>query len=655
MGYTYNGVHLQECQTLEFVMETERDPSGTDVLWNKYTVRVRGFISGSQGQFRNDTPTALSELKDYLEQPRKPFKYAVGGVTLVESGQNGEHPIDAHLGPEPLKATVREVTSGTFAVECGVIVRQVSCRNECESRNPVVSLRWKQTESFDQNWNSRLVTEGRLIVRSDLFQSADSFRPLATPPILSDYQRMRSEYTLSEDGTNLMFRFEDVEVDRLPPYPATKAKGFFLVSVTKNTMRMGKAFVELEGPKGTSRRTLMMRALRICYARIAEENPGVPGGLPILDGEFQEDLFEPKVSVSITGLLQPLGGNAGLLGAWMNAPIGTTVQSIYGSLMTGGVPAYVDAGPAAMPSVGKPPPGCESGRRGIAPPDRKRIAALLAAAFRDPCLCAESETSLSTSGRTPTTERELPSISGGPGSSPGTATISIGPLPAPLSSATVGGPSYTYYRANLTTSMDTGTVPMPGTGMPSNNTSPGGGSQSNNVASPSTAAAVSVGGGLMMVEMVWTAMRIGLPPVIPGMVSSDPNLLPVKGALVGQNITTSPDGTAIVYGASGWLRFMVLDPSKFDSAAPIPPFLSAEVASGAPNLTASWVPAILPPAQNAAPPNNPVNPPRGRKQGRPPTPPRPFKTQGMTLPPELQAEVDRLRREGGGAAPRPNP
>src|SRR5262249_400514 len=149
---------------------------------------------------------------------------------------------------------------------------------------------------------SKLVTRGRLIVRSDLLQSADSFRPLATPPLLPDYRRLSAEYTLSPDGLQLEFAFTDQEEDILPPFPAPKASGSFTVVCERNFRRIGQVDIKLEGQKGTSRRDLMIRALDMALSKLYAEGAAggaTVNGTPIIWGNFNEDLFSPVVTVSV--------------------------------------------------------------------------------------------------------------------------------------------------------------------------------------------------------------------------------------------------------------------------------------------------------------------------------------------------------------------
>lgn len=555
--YTYNDIAIQEPRTLEFRMETERDPSGTDILWNKYTVRVRGFVSDSLGGWRSDSAAALTALKDRLQVPRRPFRYIIGTDTMV-----AVDPIDAKLGPEPLPTIVTQVATGTFMVEHGVICRVVNCDNECETRSAVVSLRWTQTESFDETWNSNLSTSGKLIVRSDLLRSADSFRDLATPPILPDYRRVVAKYTLSPNGLELDFEFLDKEVDRLPPFPAVKANGTFTVHVDK-AHRMGRCHVHLEGPKGTSRKALLLRALAMVYSKIKAENPIIAGGQPIFVGDMTEDMFEPVVDVSLSAKLMPLGfGGKGLAGRAIGFAAGVLAERL--ADREGKIQSFL--------SIGDPPAGVSDGKPGLAPPIRKRIAALLAAGFRDPCVCEYLEQSVSTtrgiSGRA-----SLESPPSAVGDIP-VYTLSISSVPTGPSARaiTVDAAPYDTYQIERTLAMDPGKLHMPGTGVG---------------ADGAKAAVLNVHGGLSRMITTWVAGRTGEPPVLPA-VDEDDNLAFLGGAVVAKETVPNADASCLVYLVSGYYIHAVRDPSLAQIVSAVPPTYGPAVVAGAQVASKYW-------------------------------------------------------------------
>ena len=531
-------------------MEQEYDPSNTDAIRNHYVIRVRGFISTSAGTFPTGTTgSMLAAIKARLESPRRPFLYTIDGSAVVSIPSG----LDAKLGPKPLPARVTEVNSGLFAVECGVECWTVDCDNDCLERSPVLSLRWTQSESFDQNWYSKLKTNGLLIVRSDLLQCADNFRALATPGILPDYQRISSSYTLSHDGLELEFEFDDQEVDRLPPYPATKANGTYTVVVTRpGTIRHGTVVLTLEGPKGSSRRDLMVRAINMAYSKLQSDNISNPRA-PIWSGQFDEDLYIPKVKVSITAMMTPLTG--------------THFLTAFG-------------GAAVMPSVGRvQEKAWEDGLPGIAPPERKRLARLLTAAFRDPCACLTATRGLTSTGSPaspPPNFSIVDLVIKGVTTATSEASIVRGVISSAASSisqAIQDFAPYDTYILEAATSIITGAVHLPGTG-----TGPTGG----------ISKVVSASGQKMQLTISWVAGRTGKPPQLPTFYPTDSNLVALSGDVVANDVHPSPDGADLVYLLAGYYTYAVLDPSKFRIVPGVAPFYGPPVQQGAELAAGFW-------------------------------------------------------------------
>lgn len=688
------------CRTLQFSIVQVRDPSGTDAILTKYTIRVRGFLALSEDTFPGvgdpvRSAEFLATVKATLETPRRPILYRIGDTTLVETTG-----MDAKIGPDPTEASVYQVSTGTFMVECGAIVYTVECDDECDGDlSPVLSLRWSQTESFDQNWYSHLHTEGRLIVRSDLLQSADNFRPLATPPILADYQRMSAKYKLSPDGLELSFNFEDVEVDRLPTFPATKASGEYTVVVEKpGWRRIGQVHIRLEGQKGTSRKQLMNKAIQMGYSKLRTDgffvgtDPKKPAP-PVVWGTFKEDLFVPVVDITMTAYMTNIikkgfgpagGGAAANFGAGFAAGFGAVILGTFGGAAAelgfelgagmpgaavgpvppgggaGGFAADIAAAAAAavvtpeggvvasgiasdaripaplvMPSVGLLTEGLAYGRPGIKPPDRKRLAGLLTAMFRDPCACliAEGDVELRSGPNPPsftTNETMLITTPNGPtgvGTPPGTpvpgglppaptippntnnipgitqpfnipgvlggvavppASITIGPLSPDTSNQppVVDNAPYDVWEMETEYKMETGQVLLPATGTGS---------------TPGVGSVVTTHGGWMHLWVTWVAGRTGAPPVLPTFYVGDPNVVPIKGTVVAKDVIESADGNLLVYLISGFFHYGIKDPTKFQLVPGVAPFLSAAVLQGAQSAFHSFTPQIANNAQTGVP------------------------------------------------------
>ena len=548
--FVYNGVTLGYCRTKRYSFGSESDPSKTDVLWNTYEMVVEGVPLDGAGSIITPTAAVIADIQHVLNAPRRPLLYQMndGVTTVLTTG------IDAAMGPEIISpAAVDVVTSGGIFVTVHYKVRIRDCATG--RPDPVVSLRWRQSESFGETWNSKLVTDGRLIVRTDLLSSADSFRDLTTPQVLPDYVRTASNYTLNENGTELAFHFEDEERDRLPPYPAVKASGSFVVHVTKGANRTAQVDVTLTGQKGTDRKDLMVVAIRMCLSKVKA------AGLSFHNaGSFHEDLFEPVVKVSMQARLNPLTGGG----------IGSAILAAAGA---GGVRP-----PAVFPTVGVLPDGVKEGRPGIAPPIRKRITGLLVAAFRDPCAAEASadevELRSGPSGYTPGLKNKK-----GGGELRAGFTLGVGPLPPfPGDSAVKDFAPYDHYHVESTWTFDGGISHLPGTGV-----GPDG----------AVAGFYTLHGGQMQLMVAWAAVRSGLPPVLPSYLTPDANLQPLTGAVTIDNSDVEADATSPVYAVGGWYLYGVKDPRLVSLNAAVPPFLSDSAAQAGPQAGRYYSDSIL--------------------------------------------------------------
>ncbi len=301
------------------------------------------------------------------------------------------------------------------------------------------------------------------------------------------------------------------------------------------------------------------------------------------------------------------GGDRGLIGA-----VDAAITASFGPV-------------AVMPSVGALTNGLTVDQTGLGPPDRKRIAGLLTALFRDPCLCLEGTitTEMKPTKRLPDFLRN-PKIVGNAitnifGSALGGAEIRFFPAPevgivppgggiprfspipslaaainqgfiiASVPEAGAGGGGggggggdedlvtdeapYDTYQIEMETNFDTGLVQMPGTG---------------SGASGGISALVKCHGGLMTATMSWVAGRTGAPPILPPFISDNSNVVPLEGTIVAKDMVPSVDGSAVTYLMAGYYVFAVLDPSQYEIVPGVAPFFSGTVRDAAKLAAKYW-------------------------------------------------------------------
>lgn len=555
--FTYNGVGFEACRTTMTVSE-ERDESGTDSLWTVYRVKVIGIPVAAGGSLVTPSAVTIAAIKEKLAVPRKQLLYAMNdGVAIL--AVNG---LDAAMGPK-LEGEARVL--GTTSASMFMEVNYKVCLRDCATGNPnpVVSLRWESTESFTQLHHGKIATSGTLVVRSDLRQSADSFRDLCTPKVPTKYIRTTAEYRLSHDGCRLHFNFVDEEQSVMPPVVARKASGRFMVNVSKGSMRYGQCDVRLEtGPQGQSKENLMVVALKICLAKLQAEGLG-DGNL--LDIKASESLWEQSVDVSMSARLQP-------------------TQTAEAAKKAGDRIAF-------FKSIGDAPDAIAH-KDGLGPDGLSHVGGLLVALFRDPCAAAidadpEMKTKKSSTKpgmkRTPQPGPNTRIINGEvrPGGGGGASAFSLTVSDLPFATTTVvkDGVAYDYYLIESHYHDDSGRRPLPATGVASRAASLTGGGMP--PGQGRRASIVTVSGGLTTLVVTWAASRTGMPPVLPAKESADPNFVYIDGDIIPAQVRIAGDGYSPIYAVSGSYYYTALNPDAVAYAAPVPPFLADAVGPAA--------------------------------------------------------------------------
>jgi hypothetical protein len=275
--------------------------------------------------------------------------YQKEGVDLLRV----DSPPDANKGPE-CRATVSQLTEGSWLIDVHCTTWNASCGGTYRDGNGIVSHRYTQTERTDQNWTAKYTCRGKVRLRSDVRVSADSLRSLVIPKIPEKYIRSDLSFTLSEDGLELDYAFDDVPQHVMPPAPATEARGRFVALTSNGAKLMGQMTLTLKAPADVDRKSLIGVASKLAYDRL------MAAGVPLdkdnkpsqIFGYLAEDTHGETCSVEVS------------------------MQSILQNPSVPFAQAYTKLGFGQTPG---------STNDGIAPPVRQKLAPLLAAAFLDPC------------------------------------------------------------------------------------------------------------------------------------------------------------------------------------------------------------------------------------------------------------------------------
>ena len=527
--FSYNGVELAYLQTQSIQSDTERDPTDTDQLWRKDVVRVRGVVANIEGfysQYGSNPAQIYNSLIHLLTTDRAPLIYRYDGQDIVVCNS----PPDANKGPKAGPAVVTQLLEGGWLVDFTVTTWNAACGNGGENGAQYASHRYTQTETYDHNWSTVFRVRGKVIVRNDLRVNPDALRSVVIPPILDNFERSELSFTLSPDGLQLDYSFEDRQKHKMPPAPATKADGTFVVmSDPKGVILTGMCSLHLEGPPDVNRKDLIAVACKIAMAKFKGANLLVNQKTkrpPIFSASFGEKLFDNVVDVTFQGRLE--------------TPTVTVDK----------VPIILGFGDT--PNVGTV---------GIAPDVRQRLDPLIVGAFLTPCGALASNTLTTGSG---SSEYYL---STGPTSESQGSFDEMTAETDAFSDEDPGG--YDSYTVTVDYHRDEGRAMLPST-------------------STGLAKIVRLHKPTMKMEVTWEAKRSGRPPIIPAYFSDDPNLVEFGGTLSPEQMSYGADLSVPVYRIAGRYVYAVIDPSKVSVLSPIPPFLS-DTASLAAKETAGYL------------------------------------------------------------------
>jgi hypothetical protein len=304
--FSYNGITIPYPKTTD--VSDEPVYENGDYLYTKWTFRIEGVVfTGAYGG-SEAAPTAFARIEHYLEQPRKRLTYTINGVKILDvaatAGVTGIG--DVANGPLP------EVLS-IFRVDGGAAI-WVSFRVTAHVRNcpggptqTYLSNRWQETLTIDDECRTTRTRQGDIILRSDFGAAPDSFRGLVTPPIPNGFLRESSSYQLQKDGLRIQYQFVDREVYILPPRGTFKAAATYKETCTTGAVRHAEVNASIVGDFRSNRRDLLALAVTIAVQRL--NRSGIArndkSGRWLATGAFEENLYEPKVAVSIRAMLKP--------------------------------------------------------------------------------------------------------------------------------------------------------------------------------------------------------------------------------------------------------------------------------------------------------------------------------------------------------------
>ncbi|MDO8671338.1 MAG: hypothetical protein Q7O66_07890 [Dehalococcoidia bacterium] len=291
---SYNGIFLPYAYTTQFRQESKYDESDTDWFCTKFDIQVEAIVNADYlplllpslvGKTDN-AAVIMRAVYQSLMQPRRTLSVQMNGVELIPQataagGNKGT--VDAQNGPRPQFCSITQLNTTNFLILWHVIAHywENNLVTPAANQDLIVTNRvgnntlynrWSESIEIDNCNYSTRIREGKFVIRSDNNEGkiADQVRTqMAAVGLPPGFLRKSSKYTVDPSGLSLMYRVEDQEVFKLPPFPAYEAIGEYIESSTMcDAMRYGEVHVKLKGSKTVDQAQLVDTAVSVCSTKL---------------------------------------------------------------------------------------------------------------------------------------------------------------------------------------------------------------------------------------------------------------------------------------------------------------------------------------------------------------------------------------------------
>ena len=300
---TYGPTTIHNAEIARCEQEVVYDPSGTDALFVRTTLTIRGHVF--RGEVKDTTrpqvfPPGNAELTPVnvthaLSQPRLPLDivrqiqgqqpetlwhvipctFDDGGLGAPMNTPERRAHQDVENGPRPTGVAILQNYRWGFEVEWTVTFSQVPLDRDgyVIPDQPVaewaLNNRWRITEQMDENFFMTKTYSGSIRLRTAHPTLHMVARLLAFPELEPGFKRESCEYTVSENGLEVTYRIVDRQVAHAPPWPATRMEVRHSESLTKMGYAVQSACtVRLWGPPSVPKAALLARVAQILRNRL---------------------------------------------------------------------------------------------------------------------------------------------------------------------------------------------------------------------------------------------------------------------------------------------------------------------------------------------------------------------------------------------------
>lgn len=307
---SYNGATIQDCLTKSFKQSPMRDPSQTDIEYQKFTVRVAGLVHnvtsnstfGLQPLVGGDTiVSAEKRLREQMMQERKTFDFTVGGVSLLAAVGTGTGSTrDVNNGPKPQYLEITHITgTNAFHVEFEIEVCVVECAADTNTRG-ILGNRWQVEDQIDKDFRITRTIRGRMRVKPGV--DIHSLRGVVIPPLESSFYRESIDVIVNESGLEMAYTVVDRQYDAAIPIGCTHWTGTHSQATgIDGTMTHSNYIIDVWGTPGTNKQALFDIANRIIATKVVLTTIFAAGSKRILESlELIDHMDESHVTVRVS-------------------------------------------------------------------------------------------------------------------------------------------------------------------------------------------------------------------------------------------------------------------------------------------------------------------------------------------------------------------
>lgn len=378
-GYTttrYGNVTIYRCTTQRYIQEPVFDTSGTDLLYQKHTITVTGFLSGNQAgtigssgatfqyNLTSDgtgvNPQGLANVRHLQIRrqlpPRQPFSITVGdpvgdgtggfvwlsalpaptnmipNVTgqISFSGNLSLSNLDLNNGPICTSFVVTRVTGNEmFEVEATFEICKIECDingNVPNNNSGILNNRWSCNDSYDALLRTTRTYAGELVLASNNL-IAQQYRWIVVPPLMPMFRRDGMSFFVSEDGLHLSWTCTDTEIAQAAPYPARRWEVSHKLYGNNGIMGVSSVRVQLWGDSNVNKADLIEAGLYAVTSKMfgytppqindpafaPPDSPGFWSQFLVEDFELEDSSVDENSIIISMRVRKTLGGNQAIL------------------------------------------------------------------------------------------------------------------------------------------------------------------------------------------------------------------------------------------------------------------------------------------------------------------------------------------------------